>query len=97
MSDPIHSIASPARSNAAEIRNPLLGLPAAQRLSSLPPEARHALADLLRELAVDARERAEQSWRRRKGPMAAYWMAVAVYAGHLRRILRPARGRGGSK
>lgn len=97
MSDPIHSSASRARSNAVEIRNPLLGLPAAQRLPGLPPEARHALADLLRELAIDARERAEQSWRRRKVPMAAYWMAVAVYAGHVRGILRPGGGRGGRK
>lgn len=95
MSDPFLPIAAPARSKAAVVRNPLLGLPAAQRIASLPPEARQLLADLLHELAHDARDRAEQSWRRHKAPMAAYWLAVGVYAGHLRRIVRPSTRRGG--
>lgn len=51
------------RSSSAEVRNPLLKLPAAGRIRSLPPEARQALADLLRELSLDARKRAETSWR----------------------------------
>lgn len=71
------------------------GLPAAQRIESLPPETRQVLADLLQELARDASARAELSWRRRKAPMAAYWLAVSVYAGHLRRIVRPSAYRGG--
>jgi hypothetical protein len=69
------------RSSSAEVRNPLLGLPAAQKMRSLPPEARAVLAELLRELSFDARERAERSWRQNKAPMAVYWKAVAVYAG----------------
>lgn len=88
---------SPARASTPAVRNPLLRLPAAQRLAALPPELRLVLADLLHELALDARERAEQSWRRRKAPMAAYWMAVGVYAGHLRRIVRPAGDRKGRR
>ncbi|GEO87503.1 MULTISPECIES: hypothetical protein [Alphaproteobacteria] len=76
------------RSSSAEVRNPLLGLPAAQKMRSLPPEARAVLAELLRELSFDARERAERSWRQNKAPMAVYWKAVAVYAGHLCRIAR---------
>lgn len=93
MCDPIHPLDAPTRRSArlsAEVRNPLLRLPAAQRLSSLPPEVRQILADLLHELACDARDRAEQSWRRHKAPMAAYWKAVSVYAGHLHRMLRSA-------
>lgn len=93
MSDPLHVRVAPARthdrSSAAEIRNPLLRLPAAQRLRALPPESRQVLADLLVELAHDARQRAEQSWARNKAPMAVYWKAVSVYAGHLHRVLRP--------
>ena len=76
------------RSSSAEVRNPLLQLPAAQKMRSLPPEARAVLAELLRELSFDARERAERSWRQNKAPMAVYWKAVAVYAGHLYRIAR---------
>lgn len=97
MSDPLVSATRlprrAARSNKAEIRNPLLRLPAAQRLLALSPEARHVLADLLIELAADARERADQSWARHKAPMAAYWKAVSVYAGHLHRILHRHRSR----
>lgn len=89
MSDPLVSATRlprrAGRSNRAEIRNPLLHLPAPQRLLALPPETRHALAELLTELAAD---RAEHSWARHKAPMVAYWKAVSVYAGHLRRILR---------
>lgn len=93
MSDPIIPPTPPTRrrdrSSAADIRNPLLRLPAAQRLRALPPETRQVLADLLVELAHDARQRAEQSWSRNKAPMAVYWKAVSVYAGHLHRVLRP--------
>jgi hypothetical protein len=62
--------------------NPLLRLSAAQQLLDLPPEQRAALASLLRELRADADRQAEHAWRKRKGPMAAYWRAVATYARH---------------
>lgn len=81
------------RSSRAEVRNPLLRLPAAERLNDLPPQTRQALAALLLDLSLDARERAETCWRQNKAPMAAYWKAVSVYAGHFRRLLATGRGR----
>ncbi len=69
------------------IANPVLALPAAQALLSLPDEPRLVLADLLQDLALDSRRRAEASWKSHKAPMAAYWKAVSVYAGHIRRAL----------
>ncbi len=62
--------------------NPLLRLNAAQQILELPADQRTALASLLRELRADADRQAEHAWRKRKGPMAAYWRAVATYARH---------------
>lgn len=70
------------RSKKAEVRNPMLRLPAAQKMRRLPRPARELQAELLRELAKDARARAQQSWNKHKGPMAVYWRTVAVYARH---------------
>ena len=78
----------PARASRAEVRNPVLALPAAARLTQLAPDVRLVLAVLLEELAGDARARAEACWRKHKAPMAAYWKAVAVYARHIARVLR---------
>lgn len=63
--------------------NPLLQLPAARKILALPdsPEKR-LIEQLLRELRAQADKDAEASWRKRKGPMAAYWRAVATYARH---------------
>lgn len=77
------------RSNRPDVRNPVLGLPAARRLLNLPPETRAAVADVLRDLSKDARNRAQESWRKNKGPMAVYWKAVGAYATHLYRAVRP--------
>jgi hypothetical protein len=68
--------------------NPLLELPAMAELLALPEPERRALAALLSELGTQAHTKAEVSWRQRKGPMAAYWRAVGVYAGHTARALR---------
>lgn len=78
------------RSSRAEVRNPLLQLPAVQQLQLLPAESQAALRAVLIDLRRDAQARATESWRRNKAPMAAYWKAVAVYAGHAARLL--ARG-----
>ncbi|MGO4151444.1 hypothetical protein [Cupriavidus sp. YAF13] len=67
--------------------NPLLKLPAAKKLMSLPPEQRRAVSAVFRELREEANMEAEQAWRRRKGPMAAYWRAVSTYARHLAHAL----------
>ncbi|MBX4870622.1 hypothetical protein HJA85_27255 [Rhizobium bangladeshense] len=76
------------RSNRREVRNPVLALPAVKRLDELPPETRAIVADILGDLVNDARARAQQSWIKNKGPMAAYWKAVGAYAHHFRSVLR---------
>lgn len=75
--------------------NPLLQLPSARKILALPdtPEKR-LLEQLLRELREAANIEAENAWKRRKGPMAAYWRAVATYARHVAHLFRLARGPG---
>ena len=86
--------ADPARARAARrasrasVQNPMLALPGVAALRRLDPEVRAGLRAILIDLAHDARGRGDESWRRHKAPMAAYWKAVAVYAGHLARVLR---------
>lgn len=77
----------PTRANRPDVRNPVLGLPAAKRLLRLPREHRQALRFVLLDLQKDASIRAEKSWRTHKAPMAAYWKACSVYAGHIARVL----------
>jgi len=76
------------RSNRAEVRNPILALPAARRIAALPPEAREAVCDLLEEMRIDAFARADNAWRKSKPPLAAYWRAVSTYSGHVRKAIR---------
>lgn len=76
-----------ARSNRREVRNPVLALPAARRLQAMSPLVRDQLRALLLDLKADAADRAAECWRRHKAPMAAYWKAVSVYAGHTARAL----------
>lgn len=76
------------RSTRAEVRNPVLALPGMAKLRAMPTPIREALAVVLMEIAADARGRAEKCWRTHKAPMAAYWKAVAVYAGHIARAIR---------
>lgn len=67
--------------------NPLLKLPAGTDLMKLPVESRRAMASVLRALREQANAEAELAWRRRKGPMAAYWRAVSTYARHMAHAL----------
>lgn len=76
------------RSSSAAVRNPVLALPAISQLQDLPPASRAAMRAIMRDLAADSRIRADKCWRTHKAPMAAYWKAVSVYAGHLGRALR---------
>ncbi len=76
------------RSSSPHVRNPLLGLQAFIDLGNLPAEDRAILRRLLRQIRSDAAQRAQQAWRSNKGPMAAYWKAVSVYAYHTSRGLR---------
>lgn len=72
--------------------NPLLKLPAAQKLLALPPSPeKAAIEQLLRELRDQADELAELNWRRRKGPIASYWRSVATYTLHIARAMRKGR------
>lgn len=74
------------RSNRREVRNPVLSLPAFRELAS-SRETRAFLRPLLLDLRRDAAERANKCWKTHKAPMAAYWKAVSVYAGHIARAL----------
>lgn len=67
--------------------NPLMRLPSAKKLMALPSEQRAPMEALLRELRADADREAENAWKRRKGPMAAYWRAVSTYARHIAHML----------
>ena len=78
------------RSNRADVRNPLAGLPSAAAFRRLPPGARTALRAMLLDLSKDARIRANHLWDRHKAPMATYWKSIAVNARHLAVLLRPA-------
>lgn len=75
------------RSSRIDVRNPVLALPAAREILALDVPARAALAALLRDLGADANAKAETSWKKGKGPMAAYWKAAGVYARHIARAL----------
>ncbi|WP_235503956.1 MULTISPECIES: hypothetical protein [unclassified Acidovorax] len=57
-------------------------LPAGRALLALPPADRLRIEGVMRELREQANTEAENAWRRKKGPMAAYWRAVATYARH---------------
>lgn len=76
------------RSNQPDVRNPLLALPSAAAMLTLPPEAKAALKALLIDIRNDCRVRAEECWRKHKAPMAAYWKANGVYANHMQRLLK---------
>ena len=75
------------RSSRAEVRNPVLMLPAAAQLRRVPRAGRDALRQVLVEVAEDAGARAQKSWRTHKAPMALYWKAVSVYARHIARAI----------
>lgn len=74
------------RSTRPDVRNPLVALPAMAALRD--SEAAPQLVALLREIQIEARQRAEKAWRSHKAPMALYWKAVSVYAGHIARGMR---------
>ncbi len=85
--DPAGNEGHAPRSPRAEVRNPVLALPAARVLAAIDPDIRTVLAWLLRDLQQDARSKSRQSWDQRKAFTAAYWAAVATYAGHILRAL----------
>lgn len=88
------------RSSRAEVRNPILRLPEAQRLAEVladHPDAARAFRDLLGAIHRHAHTEADRAWRQRKPPVAAYWRAMGVYARHIRAAvatLRPVLRKG---
>lgn len=70
------------------VLDPMLRLEHHAALRGLPDDAKTALRLVLLDLRADAQTQAANAWRRHKGPMAAYWKAVSVYAGHFARLVR---------
>lgn len=77
------------RSARREVRNPILALPSMAEVNALDASSRAAMRALLLDIQRDARERADKCWRTHKAPMAVYWKAVGVYAGHIARAVGP--------
>ncbi|WP_342248628.1 hypothetical protein [Sphingomonas sp. OTU376] len=76
------------RSSRREVRNPILGLPAAvEALRSLDREQRAALRIVLLAVREQMREKEVISYRKRKGPMVEYYMSGATYAKHIANVL----------
>jgi len=78
------------RSAKAEVRNPILGLPAFRDIvEQVDPETRRLLGTLLRQLAAQAARLSEKNWRGGKAWMGVYWRCIAVYAKHIARAVDP--------
>lgn len=76
------------RSASLEVRNPILALPEAQALlASMTPLQRQLFGRLMLAIARVADTKAEQAWKKRKGPMAAYWRACCTYCKHIARAV----------
>lgn len=70
-----------------DVRNPVLLLPSARALLALPKDQRQLIGTLFREIATEADKNAERAWKKRKGPMAAYWRATCTYSKHIARAI----------
>ncbi len=80
-------VAEVPRSSRATVRNPLLELESARLLQDMPANFSVPLRAHLMALRAVAHERAESCWARRKDRQAVFLRCVAVYAGHLSRLL----------
>lgn len=81
-----------SRSTSAAVRNPIAADPeVCAILGEMSPEGREILARVLSRLARTWRAKAEQSWRKHKPPVAAYWKSNAVNARHLSLACRKVR------
>ncbi len=75
------------RSNRAEVRNPVLALPAMQDLMALEPGTRALVRRMIQDLRAQANLKAAASFATCKWMMFAYWKIVGVYANHIQRAL----------
>lgn len=76
----------------ADVRNPVLRLPAMQEILALPPDApisRRQVGLIVRQLADQANAEAVRSQRKNKHMMVAYWKVASVYAKHVARAIDP--------
>ena len=79
-----HTRTANARSNRAEVRNPMLKLPEVREaFDALSPAERAALVKMLRAISRACRESADRAYRTRKPPMYTYWQGLAVNTRHL--------------
>ena len=77
------------RSSRPEVRNPISALPGVREaIAAMPPEARSVMRVVLVGLRADALAKARKSWSKSKNPMDYYHKVVAIYAGHITRLLR---------
>jgi len=76
-------------------KSPLLALPSFLALGTLSRPTLEILGEVLGALRNDAAAQGALSWKSRKAPMAAYWIAVAAHVGAAMRALqipvKPAR------
>ncbi len=77
-----------ARSSRPEVRNPIVALVASRRLLELDVRCKHQLRIILLMMRDEARAHANSCWAAKKGPLAVFWKATAVYAGHIARVVR---------
>jgi hypothetical protein len=75
------------RSNRAEVRNPVLALPAMRDLRALDPGTRALVRRLIQDIRAQANVKAAASFATCKWMMFAYWKIVGVYANHIQRAL----------
>jgi hypothetical protein len=73
--------------DAAIVRNPVLGLPAMQGIIATDAPWRGELRELLIQLRDQARAKGEESMRKNKYMMFAYWKVASVYINHIARAL----------
>jgi len=77
-----------ARSNRADVRNPLLKHPGIvaewEKLQAEHPAAAVALRNILKFTAEVCGEEGDKHWRRRKYTSGQYWKVQGVYARHIR-------------
>lgn len=76
-----------AQRDRRTVANPILALDGVAELCALPPETRAIMIRALQAMRKDALARGQKCWDTHKAPMAVYWKAVGVNAGHFARVL----------
>ena len=77
------------RSSAPDVRNPLLKLKSAAALRDLPWAARAAIRAVMVGVRAESQRRADAGWCVRRVHIAARWKCLAIYSGHVVKLLGP--------